>query len=327
MTNPKILITSPIRYRPDAPRVLADALKALTEQDYSGEIEYHFLVHTEPDSCGELAEQAVRDFIPIKPGDYGASYEVLSIPSPEDSRTLGGPRSTGETQEVLAFLRNRLFRAFQQSDADLCLMVDSDVVLAPGALGRMVEMMEWPKVEDGKARPPGRRTVSLQIDNRIAEEHEPASNAMVRANDHDSDVNVYARNRLPCGGYGKRAPWSDDGLTIKVARAGACTLYPRAALERRFRWDPRYQDEQDALFDDLRELGFEHFLIRDPKLAEHRMKRMSITAGHDAEERCRCEYIQVEAGYLQHTVVDSLTPKPCRAGYGKVWPKPQPPCV
>ena len=309
MTNPKILITSPIRYRPDAPGAWCVAFESWNEaaRDYAGEVSFCGVLHQ---AGGRQGPWDPREAANPPYQHMPFSLENITIPSPQDSRTLGGPRSTGETQEVLAFLRNRLFRAFQQSDADLCLMVDSDVVLAPGALRRMVDMDSWPTVKDGKVTASPPRTVSLQIDNRIAEEHEPHTNAM-----------------WDNAGRMSRVPWSDDGLTVRVHRAGACTLYPRAALERRFRWDPRYQDEQDALFDDLRELGFEHFLIRDPKLAEHRMKRRSLFEGHDAEERCRCEYIQVEAGYLQHTEMDSLTPKPCRAGDGKVWPKPQPPCI
>ncbi len=60
---------------------------------------------------------------------------------------------------------------------------------------------------------------------------------------------------------------------VEIARGGACTLYPREVLHRRFSWDPRYGDEQDALFDELAELGFRHWLLQRPELAEHRMIR------------------------------------------------------
>jgi len=248
MTLPRVLIAATVRYRPDAPEVLPAFLDALAALDWPAERRDFLFIVQADQTMGET-----REALTGWHREHGGEYRVVDLMASADTRKLGGPRSTGETQENLAFLRNKILRRFQESDADLLLMVDSDVVLAPAALRRMVAELQE-RMEDGPA------TVTAQIDNRVAEDDEPASNG---------------QQIVTTGPHWHQAPaeYATDGSVIEVARAGACTLYPKSVLVRRFRWDPRYNEEHQALFDDLRELGFRHYLIREPSLADHRMKR------------------------------------------------------
>jgi hypothetical protein len=274
VTLPKVLIASPIRYRPDCPEVLPAFLDALAALDWPEErVEFCMVVHDPDDGSSDWRDVHQEC---ERLGYLADVSRVFVIGSTADTRTLGGPRTTGETLENLAFLRNKILRRFQESDADLLLMVDSDVVLAPGALRAMFEAMAWHsesrplrasnrgtdsfqvQIGDGSTHDPC--TVTAQIDNRLAIDHPPASNGQTCENVNET------LHYLP-------APYAIDGTVIEVARAGACTLYPRSVLARRFRWDPRYTEEHQALFDDLRELGFRHYLIRAPELAEHRRDR------------------------------------------------------
>ncbi|MEK9726456.1 MAG: hypothetical protein VW405_23640, partial [Rhodospirillaceae bacterium] len=226
-----------------------------------------------------LAEDAVRTHIPIKTGDYGVPYELVECNSSPDNRLMGGPRTTGHTTMRLAFLRNLILERFQESDCDLLLMPDSDVILAPGALRAMADEYRNASAAAQWNMP---LTVTLQLDNRLAVDDAPASNGQ-----------VLVKRPQPVGLDYAPAPYATDGSVIEVARAGACTLYPRSVLERRFRWDPRYQEEHQALFDDLRELGFRHYLIRDPNLCEHRRRR--IPSGFEVLRQLRAEREAAEA--------------------------------
>lgn len=282
----RVLIASPIRYRPECPEVLGEFLDGLAGLDWPRDrVRFWFIVQTDDDHQ-PVAELERRGY------DFTA---VTMLASP-DSRLISGPRRTTETQLNLAYLRSRIFHYWEhETDADLCLMVDSDVVLAPGALKRMVDEIWSPCDHDdcdlynacgrcgfdccecergqGTQRCKSRgkiacATVSLQLNNCPLEDGDPAANAKL------SD--------------GSRAPYATDGSVIEVARSGACTLYPRAAARCRFTFDPtRHHEEHEGLFDRLREKGFWHYLIRDPKLADHRMKREpdAITALRKATGR------------------------------------------
>lgn len=256
--NPSVLVASPIRFRPDNPEVLPAFLDAVAALDWPEDRrEFWFAVQG-------YAEQMRLDLekwlVPFR-------WAYYQIPAPEDSREIGGPRSSGETQENIALLRNKIFRRFMDSEADLCLMVDSDIVLAPEALAVMAQQLELHAAMSGDDIRDLKVTVTCQIDNRIGAEESPAGNAQVR------------NTR---GGW-SRAPWSDDCDVIEVHRAGACTLYTRAALCRRFYVDYRYPEEHQWLFDELTDLGFLHMLIRDPGLADHRMKRLIPKHRREAE--------------------------------------------
>ena len=244
--RPSVLIASPIRYRPECPEVLEAFLEAFQALEWHGERAYWFALHDSPSEqfvgCLRLQERF---------GDC-ATCGTYTIPTDSDSRLFGGPRQSGETQENIAFLRNKIFRRFQDSGADLLLMVDSDVVLHPKALVRMAEVMTEVMTEE-------LCTVSLQINNCPFEGGDPAGNA--------------EWCRVPGPSRDNKVPYATDGSVIEVDRSGACTLYPRQALARRFHWDPRYREEHQSLFDELKEIGFRHYLLRYPLLADHRMKR------------------------------------------------------
>lgn len=254
---PSVFITGPVRARPEGHQALEAFVSGLLAQDYAGPIEFGFVHHQA--KFGQEADDQVAEILwrLSERDDTRVDVQALVIPAPPDSRKLGGARHSGEIQEILAFLRNRCLQAFRASGADLCLMVDSDIELAPNALSRAVEEMQTREL----------CTVSLQIDNRIAEDHIPAPNAMhdCRRGTGNSNVNPFAL---------RRSSWAEDGSVIEVAQSGACTLYPRGALGYRFRWDHRrHTEEHQGLFDDMREAGCRHWLLRDPSLATHHMRR------------------------------------------------------
>lgn len=241
-SRPSVLICSPIRYRPECPEVLPVFLDALGGLEFLGE-QRHFFIIQDDDEPGSDEIVAMLDARPRH------DFSRITMTARPDSRLLTGPRRTGETQLNLAYLRSRLFHHWEHAtESDYCLMVDSDVVLAPQALARMLSVM---------AALGPLATVTLQLNNTPFADGEPAGNAM---------------ELLPTGW--SRAPYATDGSVIEVARAGACTLYPRPASRYRFTFDPtKHNEEHQGLFDRLREDGFRHYLIRDPTLADHRMVR------------------------------------------------------
>lgn len=190
---------------------------------------------------------AVDGSPPLLPIGVTASYFFLN--GTPDSREIGGPRSTGETQENIAFLRNKCFREWDRSRHSWCFMVDSDVVLAPNALN--VALFTLTSLMERHDAP---CTLSLQIDNRVTEDHAPATNAM--------------------DDRGRPIPWADDGRLTEVARSGAVTLYPRRALGFRFGWAPGYNEEHQSMLDQMRSAGWRHYLLQDPRLTDHRMRRL-----------------------------------------------------
>lgn len=247
------MIASPVRYRPECPEVLPAFLEAVRVQDYQGQRVCYALVQEESDDW----EGYDGPSVPVFPTPW--DVDRLYLPAPADSRILGGPRSTGETQQNLAYLRNRILREFDESGTDLLLMVDSDVILAPHALIDLVagyQMLTDAKPPTVCAGAAG-LTLSLQIDNRVFEDAQPTTNAQ----EQDED------------GKWVPVPWSQERRFREVGRSGACTIYPRSVLARRFRWDPRYTEEHQGFFDDLRGLGCRHWLLQDPALVEHRMQR------------------------------------------------------
>lgn len=241
MTMPSVLIGAPVAYRSECPDVLVDWASALAAQDYDGERQHYVVLN------GADAELAWRD---LGEFDTRTLFELVDLGwlTPSDSRALGGPRSTGATQMRLAFLRNMILEWFALSDAAYLLMVDSDVVLAPTALRVMVEAIK-------QLGAPA--TLSVQIDNRNAEDDPPRANAKAWSEDGSLVV----------------APWQHTPGIYPVARSGACSLYTRSALHRRCRWDPRYDEEHEGWYDDLTEMGFRHWLLVAPGLADHRMQR------------------------------------------------------
>lgn len=252
---PAVLISSPVRYRPECPEVLAAFFEGIEGLDYAGPMSRWLILQ---DDVG-------------RPFKVPSSWDVcrVDLQAAPDSRYLGGPRSTGETQENLAYLRNRILRRFEASKAAALLMVDSDVVLRPEALTRMVEAFRQLASDPKASAGPGSLTLSLQIDNRVFDDDPPAANAeqpMFRPGEFlpypPGPINRF-----------ERVPYRADGSVTEVWRSGAVTLYPRAALARRFRWDPRYNEEHQGYFDDLRELGFRHYLLQDPSLSTHLMVR------------------------------------------------------
>ena len=106
------------------------------------------------------------------------------------------------------------------------------------------------------------QTASLQILNTPWEGGPPTGNALIRHEDPDHVRHGWAS-----------VPWAEDGSVVEVDRCGACTLYPREVLRFRFHWQPGFDEEHQSLFDQCKATGWRHYLIRDPKLADHRMKR------------------------------------------------------
>ncbi len=267
MTLPSVLIASPIRYRPDCPEVLPAFLESIKGLRYRGDVSMHLVIHQAHDrydGFGLDPVTRVLSAVAMSPQDVDAwSIECCNLRASPDSRHLGGPRTTGETQENLAYLRNRILRKFQESKADLLLMVDSDVILAPNALDEMVSSYESIDARNTWRPHPVGCTITLQIDNRVVEDGASVSNAQVLEQSTDGIVL----------GVWVPVPFSMQRTFREIDRGGACTLYPREVLTRRFRWDPRYNEEHQAFFDDLREIGFRHWFLQDPSLVEHRMKR------------------------------------------------------
>lgn len=286
---PTVLIASPIRYRPECPEVLGEFLVAVERQDYDWGMRRAFFVvqgghpyAIRPTyEAGDPVELLRHDLVDWS--DFSsATFEVVSVPCHADSRALGGPRTTGETQENLAYLRNRILRRFAESDAELLLMIDSDVILRHDALRRMVNGMQRRASDCG-----GPVTLSLQINNQPFEGSPPVTNAEEFDAD-GSDPSVL----IP-------TPWSEGvpmGEFREVARSGACTLYPREALARRFYWDPRYREEHQAYFDELRAIGFRHWLLQAPELVEHRMKREPDPRGWLGERKAERKAREAASG-------------------------------
>jgi hypothetical protein len=250
---PRVMVASPMRYRPECPEVLGAFLAGVKAQEYAGELEQFAVVQEESTNWEGYDGPSIPSL--SRPWEV----ERLFLPAPLDSRYLGGPRTTGETQENIAYLRNRILRRFGESTAALLFMVDSDIVLNPGAVNRMVEV--W-RMLAASARPScgGENiTLSLQIDNRLHEDDQPVTNA---------------RWQDPETGRLVAVPW-EAGLreVVEVVYTGACTLMGRAALCRRFGWDPRYNEEHQRWMDDLRAEGFRHWFLREPQWADHRLKR------------------------------------------------------
>lgn len=197
-----------------------------------------------------------------------AAHEIMHLFGPKDSRTLGGPRTTGWTQMLLAFMRSWLFQrwADESNPWELMLQIDSDVALHEQAINGAVA--HWQALAEAYGP---RVTLSLQIDNRVAEDDPPVPNAMTWKDAHGSDQNPLDPTRTSSM---RLAPWGDAGDLLEVQRSGAVTIYPRAALHFRPTWEPLYREEHQKMFDEMAEHGWRHFLWRAPTMTDHRMPRM-----------------------------------------------------
>lgn len=212
---------------------------------------FYFTVHWRGASAEREDVDALAQLVPDVLGQRsGDAVDLFMLPQPPDSREIGGARHAGAVQENLAYLRNRVFGYWQREvpEARHLLMVDSDILLRPRAMSRMLDYARTLS---------GRYTVSLQVDNAVTDTQPPQSNAT-----------AYFDGR----GRAVRVPWVAAGEPVVVQRAGGCTLYPRAALAERFGYRHGFDlDEQDSLFDALRDVhDFRHHLLREPDLAEHR---------------------------------------------------------
>lgn len=247
------LAASPVRHRPDNPTLFWDFWAGIQAQ---GPTHTYLAVHEAGQDQDFLVELQLRD----------VPHDRFGIPASRDLRTKPGPRCTGETMENLAFLRNKLLRRFQQLEScKYLLMVDSDIVLAPGALDHLVATAEREGLD----------SLTALIDTNHHASDSPMANAMLRGN----SVRGFLGPRA-----GDWVRWSPEVAALLpssyrrgpnlhyVHRAGACTLFSRRVLELRFHWDPRFGDEQDWLFIEMgQRYGHTcHWLDTTPGLADHR---------------------------------------------------------
>lgn len=254
--KPIVVLGIPVRYRPEAPEVFGQVVAAIKRLNWPADrIRHHVVIHGEPEATrGEVEVLVAAASL------AAARVETQRLAVPADNRELGGPRWDGTILDALVFLRSRIFREWQKApEVEACFMVDSDVVLHPEALERLTGLLE----RMGDEHPAEERylktrgTLSLML-NTSLDEGEPRTQA----------TRFTERGPRP-------AQWVEDGAVVNVARAGACTLYPRSVLKAGwFHLRPGDREEHAGLFDQLSAAGFKHGLVRDPTLAQHMMPRL-----------------------------------------------------
>lgn len=236
MQSPKVAMGCPVRNRA---WVIRDYLGALINLEWDNKV----LIFLENDSTDETA-LFLQHFC------HGEPDRVLKQVFTGVAGWDHGEYSANEYAN-LADLRNQFLQMFLETDADFLFSVDSDVILPPDALLRLMEHAdENTIVAAAISNIPGR-----PLDGRVA------VNFMIRHPDTAMEAMVF------------RHP-TDYPLTglIDVDVTGAVYLIPRKAIKAGVQYGQHPQGEDIPFCIAARELGFQLKVLLDLQ-CEHRMDR------------------------------------------------------
>jgi len=224
-----IVIGGPVRNRAWNP----EYLKALRDLDYPDKA-FLFLENDSTDATLSILRQFASE--------WGARVVSESFPGPGHHR---GEYNT-DSYARLAAVRNRFVELFLESDAEYLFSVDSDVIVPPDILTRLLAIAERDeKVIVGAAIC---NVAGCQLDGRVA------GNFMIKKADQ-----IIHPPKYPLAGV------------IDVDVIGACYLIPRQVFENGVRYGAHMQGEDIAFCLVASDKGYRMKVLLDSN-CEHRME-------------------------------------------------------
>lgn len=212
--------------------ILPEYLQALQQISYPNKL-YFFLENDSSDSTGKILEEAVLD----------AEKIVHSV----NTRSPHGTREQHSTHHFanLAFLRNRFVELFLETDADYLLSVDSDIIVPPHILARLMSGNKNLIISAAISNIPGTRLDGKSPGNFLI---------------YQNGIFIHPP-RYPLQGH------------MDVDLTGAVYLIPRQGLEDGLRYGPHPMGEDTPFCIQAKEKGYTLRVILDLE-CDHRMNKV-----------------------------------------------------
>lgn len=212
--------------------ILPEYLQALQQISYPNKL-YLFLENDSSDNTRKILEYAALDAEKI--------VDSINTGSPDGIRK----RHSAQQFANLAFLRNRFVELFLETDADYLLSVDSDIIVPPHIVARLMSGNKNLIVSAAISNIPGKR-----LDGKTA------GNFMI----YQNGILIHPP-QYPLQGH------------MDVDLTGAVYLIPRQALEDGVRYGPHPVGEDAAFCFQAKEKGYSLRVILDLE-CDHRMNKV-----------------------------------------------------
>lgn len=263
--QPKIAIGCPVRNRA---WVLPEYLQALDKIDYENKM-YLFLENdSEDETMPVLADFYYADMDKyVKAGADQAErcnhYDRVRVEQLSTGAEMWNHGDYAHEQYAnLARVRNHFLDMFLRTDADFLLSVDSDVIVPPDIVARLLRHMEGDREIVYEAGMPV---------NRVSHKQYIVGAAISNVDGRELNGSVAGNFQVCTGGssYAHHSSYPMHGI-FEVDLIGAVYLIPRSVIEAGARYAPHPTGEDAPFCEAARRLGYRLLVDMDVR-CEHRM--------------------------------------------------------